>query len=322
MATMIRHEQDHYPRLGTTERLFRQPVPPRLVRRTHQSDVFVTNLRVTGVDTFEVSARLPRAHSFYGPVRPGQHDPMLLLETVRESILLVGHFAYEIPREYKWITHDKQFAFDAAGLSTPVTAGGTEPVELLLVISNHDIKRRGRRPAAMRTEIECFRDGMRIGTATYNWSVVSGAAYKKLRGEHATAGPSVPAGVDVVRPDRVGRSDRVDVLLAERFGDTDEPGWQIRVDPAHPVIYDHPVDHVPGNAIAEVARQAALLAVDRPDALPVGGDFAFAHYLEFDAPCLVSATVVGTASGRTGVRVAVDQDDHRSVDGVVELRVA
>ena len=90
MTTMINPER-RLSSQDTAERLFRQPVPPRLVRRTYQSDVFVTNLRVTGVDTFEVSAQLPVTHAFYGPVRPGLHDPLLLLEAIRESILLVGH---------------------------------------------------------------------------------------------------------------------------------------------------------------------------------------------------------------------------------------
>lgn len=315
MTTMINPKQALSTRAATAEQLFRQPVPSQLVRRTHESDVFVTNLRVTGADTFEVSARLPAAHAFYGPVRPGLHDPLLLLETVRESILLVGHFAYEIPREYKWITHDKRFHFDPRGL----IFDGVEPVELVLVVSNHDIKRRGRRPAAMRTEVHCFRDGRPIGTATYEWSVVSGPAYKKLRGEHATAEPSAPEDVEVVSPSRVGRTDEIDVLLAEWPAG---PGWQVRVDPAHPVIYDHSVDHVPGNAVAELARQAALLAAGRPDALPVGGDFSFALYLEFDSPCVVSAQAIGsTSTGRTGVRFVVEQNGNRSVEGVLELAV-
>jgi hypothetical protein len=316
MTTMINPEQGlPAAKLGRAERLFQQPVPPSLVRRTYQRDVFVTNLRVTGLDTFEVSARLPVSHPFYGPVRPGLHDPMLLLEAVRESILLVGHYAYEIPREYKWITHDKQFHFDRAAL----LGNGAEPVELLLVLTNHDIRRRGRRPAAMRTEIECFRDGQRIGTATYNWSVVSGAAYKKLRGEYAGAVQSAPEDADVVCPLRVGRDEEIDVLLAAR---ADGPGWEVCVDPAHPVIYDHDVDHVPGNAIAEIARQAALLAVGRPGSLPLGGDFAFAHYVEFDTPCVVTAEVVGqTANGTTGVRFVLAQNGRHAVDGVLELLV-
>ncbi|HEY7592866.1 MAG TPA: ScbA/BarX family gamma-butyrolactone biosynthesis protein [Actinophytocola sp.] len=314
MTTMINPDQGLSVRQDTAERLFQQPVPPRLVRRTHQSDVFVTNLRVTGVDRFEVSARLPAAHSFYGPVRPGLHDPLLLLEAVRESILLVGHFAYEIPREFKWITHTKQFHFDPAGLLND----GDAPVEVTILLSHHDIKRRGRRPAAMRTEVECYRAGVRIGTAEYDWSVVSGPAYKKLRGRYVDAEPAMPQDAAAVAPGQVGRMDEIDVLLAEW---PDGPGWQVRVDPAHPVIYDHTVDHVPGNAVAEIVRQAALLATGRPDALPAGGDFSFLHYLEFDSPCVVSAKPVGTDSeGRIGVRFLVEQNDRRSVEGVLQLQ--
>lgn len=313
MTTTIRPDQGLATvRQDNAEWLFAQPVPPRLVRRTHQADVFVTNLRVTGGDGFEVSVRMPAEHRFYGP-SGGWHDPMLLVECVREAGLLVAHFVYDIPRASKFVTHSLRFAVDPAGLVSNVD----EPVDLTLRLTQHDIVRRGRRIAGMRTQAECLRDGKRFGTVTYNWSVVSAPAYKKLRGCYDGAEPAMPRDAIPVAPERVGRVDEIDVLLAER---PDGPGWQVRVDPAHPVIYDHSIDHVPGNAVVEVVRQAALLVSGRPDALPVGGDFEFSHYLEFDSPCVVSAEPVGGIEGRTGIRYLVEQDDRRSVEGVLELQ--
>jgi hypothetical protein len=300
-------------KLHGAERLFQQPVPPSLVRRTNASDVFVTNLRVIGFDTFEVSARLPGSHTFYGP-SGGTHDTLLLLETARQAGLLVSHVVYDIPRKFKFITNDKQFHTTPGGLRT---AAGDEPVDLVLTLTSHDIKRRGRRVGGMRTEVACRRDGELIGTATYRWSCVSDAAYVKLRGEYKDAVPPSREGAAVVRPELVGRTREVDVLLAETATGR---GWELCVDPAHDVIYDHVIDHVPGNAVVEAARQAALLAVGRPDAVPVSGEFAFAHYLEFDAPCLVSAEVVGeTADGSVGVRFVLEQKGRSAVDGVMQL---
>lgn len=313
MTTMINPQPELPTKSPGAERLFQQAVPPRLVRRTGDSDVFVTNLRVTGYDTFEVSVRLPAAHCFYGPVGD-HHDPLLLLECVRQAGLLVAHVAYEIPRESKFVTHDKQFQFDPAGLRTR----GDLPVDLVMLVTQHEVKRRGRRIASMRTEVEVVRDGEKIGTATYRWSCVSAPAYAKLRGDYKDAEP-LPFDVAPVAPERVGRTDEVDVLLADR---PDGDGWELRVSPDHSVIYDHGIDHVPGNAVVEAARQAALLAAGSPRALPVAGDLAFSHYLEFDSPCYVSAEVVGsTAGGTTGVRVVIEQAGRGAAAGVIELSV-
>lgn len=313
MTTMINPKSAASASSRSAERLFRQPVPPSLVHRVDETDVFVTDLRVTGYDMFEVSGRLPGSHSFYGPRRHGLHDPLAVLETIREAILVVGHVAYDIPREFKFITHDKQFEFDLEAL----VATDDQPVDLTIALTSLDIKRRGRRVASMRTHVECFRDGKLVGTASYRWSCVSAAAYKKLRGEYATAEPAAPADLVPVAPELVGRTDEVDVTLAER---SDGPGYEMRVDPKHPVIYDHVMDHVPGNAIAEVARQVAMLVTGDPDALTVGGDFLFSHYIEFDTPCLVNAEVIGsTIGGTTGVRFVIEQNDRHAVDGILEL---
>jgi hypothetical protein len=294
--------------------LFQQAVPPQLVRRTYGRDVFVTNLRVLGDDTFEVSARWPGEHVFYGPVR-GRHDPLLFLESMREAILLVAHFAFQVPREYKFITHDKQFDIDPTGLR----ADCAEPVDVVFRLTAHDIKRRGHKLAGMRMEAECVRDGVRIGGGAYRWSCVTPAVYKRLRGDYVTAEPAEVTDRELIPPRLIGRTHDVDVMLA---GSADESSWDLRQDPAHPVVYDHTVDHVPGNGCIEAARQAALLALGCSAAMVVRGDFTFFRYLEFDTPCVVSASRVGgTPDGPHTVQVVFEQNDGRSIEGTFDLVV-
>lgn len=291
--------------------LFQQAIPPSLIRRIHVSDVFVTNLRVLGENTFEVSARWPAEHCFYGPVR-GEHDPLLMLETVRQAGILVAHFAYEIPREHKFITHDKQFDVVPAGFRT----GGDEAVDVVITLTMHDIKRRGKRLAGMRTEAVCTRGGVRIGGASYRWSCVTSAVYQRLRGEYLTIDPAVMTDREPLSPCLVNRTDDIDVMLA---GEPEGGTWDLRVDTAHPVIYDHWVDHIPGYGCIEAARQAALLAIGRPDATVVAGDLNFHHFLEFDAPCTVSAQQVGEAGGVSTVKVTFTQNDELAVECMFAL---
>jgi len=303
---------------GTTERaeyrLLQQEMPERLVHRTHRKDVFVGSLRVTGPSHFQVSASWPATHDFYGPVR-GMHDPLLLLETVRESIFVVGHTAYEIPRDTSYITHDKQFDINLAGLGTAVDGD----VELVMDITVHDIKRRGQAVAGMRLEFVCYRGGMPIGYVTYRISLASAAVYNRLRGEHRSAKPAVACDTPLVAPAAIGRTQDVDVLLAEAPG---VRGWHLRIDPTHPVIFDHIIDHVPGNAAVEAARQAAYLTVGRADAVLLSGSMSFSRYIEFDSPCLVFAEQVAeTADGVRTVKVGFGQDDNISAEGTFQLYV-
>jgi hypothetical protein len=292
--------------------LFNQTVPPQHVRRVHDSDVFVTYLRVTGYNTFQVGVRWPGAHSFYGPVARGSHDPLLYLESIRQAGLLIAKVAFDIPTEFKFITHEKQFAISPDGLRT----NGSGPVDLQITVTAHDIRRRGRGFAGMRFEFACHRDAVLVGTAAYRWSCVSAAGYARLRGEHGRAIPSPDCPGALVPPARVGRCDEIDVMVAETPG---ESRWLLHIDPGHPVVFDHPIDHVPGNGAVEVARQAALLAMGQPSALPLGGDFAFHHYIEFDQPCRVFADVVSSSGDRTTVRVVLEQDGVIAAEGSFEL---
>jgi hypothetical protein len=303
---------------GTTARaeyrLFQHEMPERLVHRTHQKDVFVDSLRVTGPSHFQVSARWPATHDFYGPVR-GLHDPLLLLETVREALFVVCHTAYDIPRDTSYITHEKQFDVNLAGLGTAVDGD----VELMVDVTAHDIKRRGRAIAGMRLECVCYRDGMPIGNVTYRISMASSAVYNRLRGDHRAAKPALACDTPPVAPRTVGRTQDIDVLLTDA---PDGRSWHLRIDPTHPVIFDHVIDHVPGNAAVEAARQAAYLTLGRPDAVLLSGAMTFDRYIEFDTPCLVvGEQIAEAADGVRTVKVGFVQDDKVMAEGTFQLYV-
>ena len=133
---------------------------------------------------------------------------------------------------------------------------------------------------------ECIRDGELIATAEVTWSCVSEASYARLRGSrHATfptdSSESLP---DPVRPQLVGRTRDIDVVIAPTAMDG---AWRLRADRRHPVMFEHTVDHVPGMVAMEAARQAALVVVGQPCALPLAGKFTFDRYIELDEPCVI-----------------------------------
>jgi 2-oxo-3-(phosphooxy)propyl 3-oxoalkanoate synthase len=289
----------------------RRGVTAHLVHRIHDRDVFVTSVRVVGPSHFEATAIWPARHPFYGPVG-GLHDPMLLLETMREAGLAVAHGKYGIPRDSSCIVREKGFECYPAGLSV----AGDEPAEVVIDITTTDIKRRGGTVSAMRFDFTAYRDGEPIGHASYQTSFASAAVYTRVRGAYREAKPALAVDTPPVRPVSVGRVDEIDVLLTDAPG---TGGWHLRVDPTHPVIYDHVTDHVPGNAAVEAGRQAAYLVTGRPDAMVVGAGMSFSRYIEFDLPCLVYARQTDESTGRRTVAVTFTQNGDISAEGTFEL---
>jgi hypothetical protein len=83
------------------------------------------------------------------------------------------------------------------------------------------------------------------------------------------------------------------------------------VDTRHPVLFDHPVDHVPGMLLMEAARQATAATLERSSFVPLGMASEFKRYVELDEPCLIEARrLPRTESGDDRVLVTGHQDKN------------
>ncbi|WP_134729737.1 ScbA/BarX family gamma-butyrolactone biosynthesis protein [Amycolatopsis nivea] len=292
---------------------FQQTIPRNLVHRAAVSEVFVTDLNIVGEGQFEVGAQWPRRHGFFGPRTAGSHDPMLYAETTRQASLLIAHRAYGVSLGNAFISDWKTSSIAPEGL---VTEG--RPIDVVLRASAHDPVFRGKNLIGMRTEFGCFRDDELVGTASETWRCVSPAVYRRLRGDHFAATPFQARALPTVAPALVGRDRGEDVLVAE----TAVPGtWSLQFDPDHPVLFDHSVDHVPGMVLIEGARQAALLTLGDPYALPLRSDFEFSAYVEFDSECLlVAEELEPDADGCRVVRVVLEQKGRAAATGILAMR--
>ncbi|MEO6083044.1 MAG: ScbA/BarX family gamma-butyrolactone biosynthesis protein [Umezawaea sp.] len=294
---------------------FQQTIPRSLVHRAAVSEVFVTDLNILGEGKFEVGAQWPRRHSFFGPRTPAFHDPMLYAETIRQAGLLIAHRAYGIPLSHSFLSDYKVYSVDETGLATD-----GRPVDVVLRVSAHEVEHRGKNVGGMRLDYECVRDGQRIGTASDRWRCVSPAVYRRVRGDHFAATPFQAAVLPAVTPALVGRDRAEDVLVAATPTDGT---WSLRFDPDHSALFDHAVDHVPGMVLIEGARQAALLAIGDPYALPTRAEFEFGSYVEFDSNCqlVVEADDAGSDRTRT-VRVEVRQKGATAAHGTLGMRLS
>ncbi|MEN2422541.1 ScbA/BarX family gamma-butyrolactone biosynthesis protein [Streptomyces rimosus] len=288
-------------------------VPRQYVHRTAISEVFLTDWRRAGTDAWVVSAQWPRAHSFYSPV-DGLHDPMLLVETMRQASILLSHVAHGVPLDHPIIWQDLHYSLVPEALRVAGT-----PAEIELHITDHDLVYRGKRLASARQSYRVLRDGTELAAAELTFSCHSPAVYRRLRGEYSDLQrandrklePAEPVAPPLVARDRTG-----DVVLSPT---THANRWQLRVNTAHPVLFDHPVDHAPGMLMVEAARQAAHAAAGPGFSLPAELDCSFHRYAELDAPCWVEVTSTGRDARD---RILLDIDIHQNGRSVFTARTA
>lgn len=278
--------------------------------KTNQDEMLLRRWRRTGSDTFTVTAAWPADHRFYAN-RLGLHDPLLLSETVRQTLPLISHGAYQVPFGHQLLWKDFSWTLDPAAAQ----ADG-DPAELTLHLHCHDVSYRRERASAISLTVEVERAGRSLATAHSRFTVQDRTVYNRLRGDYADATAATARALPLPPPAGLapfGRDRFEDVVLAA----TDRPDrWQLRVDTTHPVLFDHLVDHAPGMLLLEAARQAALAtAHPRPMAV-TGMDSDFVRYAEMDAPCFLETERL-TEPDR--VRVSARQHDREIFSSVVTL---
>ncbi|HEX2903255.1 MAG TPA: ScbA/BarX family gamma-butyrolactone biosynthesis protein [Jatrophihabitans sp.] len=224
-------------------------VDRRLVHRDALAEVLLTDLVRRGESSFEVAAQWPRSHRVYRPDADGRHDPMLILETVRQTGLALSHFGFGVDRDQYSIMRDIGFTL------TPDCEPRTELAATNIAISVEcvDIRMLSGSLRTM-TVILDFRHGEKrfaTGTGTLTW--MSPATFRALRERHRTQLPDGPVTVAVPSPSRWRSA--ADSLIAAP--DPAFPRRRLLVPLDHPVYFDHPLDHVPGLLLIDAAWQAA-----------------------------------------------------------------
>ncbi|AWT46083.1 MULTISPECIES: ScbA/BarX family gamma-butyrolactone biosynthesis protein [Streptomyces] len=273
-------------------------VPRQLVHRAAVAETLLTGWHRLADDRFTVAAQWPRAHGLHVSADWTAYDPLLAVETVRQSGTLLTHAEYDVPLGHRFVLD----AFDVTTFPEHLGVGAL-PAEIEVDVVFTDVQYRGRRPVSARYTAEVLRCGERAATADVAFTCMSEAVYRRLRSgrtpETVTA-PPAPAGLP---PEAVDRALPGDVVLAP----ADRRGrWRLRVDTAHPVFFDHPLDHVPGTLLLEAARQATVVHT-AGQRVPVAYRSRFHRYAELDEPAWIEVRrtdaagiqVVGVQGGST-----------------------
>lgn len=270
-----------HPSLTTT-------VPKEFVHRAAVAEVLLTGWERTGDTRFTVLAQWPRSHSFFTPVRGSHHDPMIALETIRQIGPLLGHAGFDVPLDHKFLMWDIDATVNPEELLV-----GDAPASLEIEVECSNLTWRGSRLTGLTLRTVIRRDGRIAATGGGSLTCLAPAVYQRLRHGRTHARP-MPLTAPTA-PQTVGRISPMDVVLSP-IGEPD--CWQLRVDTRHPVLFDHPLDHVPGMLLLEAARQATAALAGRDAFLPLEVGAEFRRYVELDAPCVIRAARLA-GDGRT-----------------------
>ncbi|MFI6729240.1 ScbA/BarX family gamma-butyrolactone biosynthesis protein [Streptomyces atratus] len=280
-------------------------IPRQYVHKTAQAEVLLCGWQNNGEDSFLAPAQWPRSHSFYAPAH-GLHDPMLFAESVRQAMPLVSHAGYGAPMDHRQIWDRFRCTISAEALRHERL-----PADLEMHLTCADIVKRAGRLGGMALRATAVRGGRRMGVAETRFTNQAPAIYRRLRGPRCDAARAMADAVPLpapLAPDQVGRIDPQDVVLAP--GNADRH-WQFRVDVTHPVLFDHPVDHIPGMLLLEAARQAAHSTLHPRQTVMTSIDATFTRFVEFDAPCWIEAEPnAASTPGHETVRITARQGDH------------
>ncbi|MDH6112140.1 hypothetical protein P3T36_006833 [Kitasatospora sp. MAP12-15] len=262
-----------------------------LVHLTTDESVLLTGWTRHTPNRFSLTARWPAATSGASSTGSRRPDPLLVPQTVRQSGLLIAHAEFDVPLGYQTLLEQLDLTL-AADPRLPVDRPALLDVELVCT----EAGRHGRRLTGLDLDIAIRHDGRLVARSATRFSWISPAVYRRLRGERATVTGwgewPLPAPVP---PTDAGRATAPEVLLSP----TGRPlHWQLRCDPANRVLFDHPVDHVPGLALHEAACQAAAQCTSTLFA-PTSAVTTFSRYVEFDAPCWIEASTVPSSSPDT-----------------------
>jgi hypothetical protein len=294
----------HQPSLTTT-------VPKEFVHRASVAEVMLTGWTRRDDSHFTVAAQWPRRHGFFATV-DGYHDPLLVAETIRQTGLLLAHAEFAVPLGHQFLMWDLSVDVRPECLLIETTPAAPE-----IEVACTDIKRRGNSISGLHLTVVIRRDGQVAATGAATFNCTSPTVYRRLRA--ARIGDAVPAPLPLtspIAPQDVGRTSPTDVVLSPAA----EPDcWQLRVDTRHPVLFDHPVDHVPGMVLMEAARQAAAAFLGRA-CLPVGMTSEFTRYAELDSPCMIKVcALTGDASEPERLLVTGHQDGTVVFSSVVTV---
>ncbi|WP_225096898.1 ScbA/BarX family gamma-butyrolactone biosynthesis protein [Streptomyces sp. CoH27] len=277
---------------------FDRSVPCESVHKAAAAEVLLTDAARLGDERFAVAAVWRRDHFLAHHEGPSA-DPVLLAETARQAAIHLSHRFFDVAYGMPFVL--SEISVDLSETLPPVDAGH--------LAVGLDVHCRPPAEGTRRLQLELRADVLarhrRVGSVGVCWEPMQPRRYALVRRRGAQEPGAESSGAErprvPLRPADVGQLVERDVLLAA--DPLDPPGanrWWLRLDRAHPVLFDHESDHVPGMALVEAFRQAGRVAAAdrRPGASGATLlSVTFTAFGELDLPVSLTAEPADRGTG-------------------------
>jgi 2-oxo-3-(phosphooxy)propyl 3-oxoalkanoate synthase len=241
---------------GRTELSWERTLDRALVHRDAIAEVLLTDIVQLDETSFEVAAQWSRSHRVYRPDHDGRHDPMLLLETVRQTGLALSHHGFGVPFDFKSVMHDVGFRVWPEAEPRAVQAA----TNVTIRVECENVVLRGDQLRSMTVVLAMSVDGVHFATGSGSLSWLPDRTFGALRARNGGRLPANGAAPATASPLASKYRTDADALIAAEDPLPDRR--RVLVPLGHPVYFDHPLDHVPGMVLIDAAWQA--VAACRP----------------------------------------------------------
>jgi hypothetical protein len=306
---------------------FDATVPRQLAHKRALGEVFLTGSEQLDRDRFECAGQLPRSHAFFNDGPAGWHDPLLVLEAARQAGLLISHRYLDVPLGYQFLVTKIYVTVE----DHDACRRRSEPSETVFDISVP--KRHHREDVLTGIDIDqrISIDGAPSHTAGGGFMFLTPEQYELLREQVRVARnletDSTTSAPQAADPAEVGRADPRNVVISSPAPAEAGEGFAgaVVVDPTHPSLFDHPLDHVPGTVLLETYRQAATASaslahgLDPSDLCIAECRARFGAFAEHELPIRWDCRVGRWDGSSVDVELTLSQPDMEISQASVEL---
>jgi hypothetical protein len=171
----------------------------------------------------------------------------MVVETLRQLTVLIAHSELSVP-----LGHQFLMPMMSVAVSPGARLDSSVPADVTVIVRVSSVKVGIEGAAAFDTTAVFYVAGRSVATGKASARILDPAVYRRFRKGQSPGGPLASPGAPVPA-ERVGHSSSRNVVI----GHGRSPRrWPIRVDVSNPVLFDHPLDHVPGVLMIEAVRQA------------------------------------------------------------------
>lgn len=312
---------------------FQRTLDREVVHRRAVAEVLMTSTTAGEDGSILIGVQMPRHHGLFGDIlrSHGGYDPLLYLESVRQSFYVTAHLYRGVPLHRSFILRDIAFSLTDPGV---IEYAGVPVDAVLRVRVGREFRDRDGALTGLVITAEFLVDGRVAGSGgiSASWLPLPemAALRRRLRSDRGL--PPVP--VPAVAPARiaaanVNRRVPLNVVISDLESGVDGDSAVIVVDTTHPTMFDHPLDHLPGMLEIEACRQTAIAALTRRgftdrswrlDALSA----RFLEFAEHDEPaqCQVivgDSTELFDGSVRLACSATVTQSGRRMLSAELTL---